>query len=227
MERADILVAVQERLIADLARAAAKVEKERRSELRNAWVLDRLQSLILSLKPRKLDGSPLGRKEFELNLAKELSGRLELLAEHVPELPPSEPRRIIAAAGRLYAALQARAQGELDQLQTRAAGYPDAARLVEAEFDRCRAFPSRGEHEAWTRTVSQELGAILDIVSTVGKLLRAKSGLAWTLKLAAASRLLGLKLALDALDSDLALAKESVLRAFSDYEHRLIRKRYP
>lgn len=226
MERADILLAVQERLIADFARAAAKAGKERGAQLRNAWILTRLETLIATMKPLRQSGAPAGREDFERRLAAGLEGGLRTLAEHLPELSPGEALRFIAAAGRIYAALQARAERELDRLQERAAGYPDPARLVEAEFERCRAFPSKAEHEAWTKSVSQELGALLDIIAVLGNLLRAKSGLAWMIKLAAAKRHLGLELELDGLDSDLALVKKSLLGAFEDYEKRLMRKRY-
>lgn len=230
MTRAEILACVQERLIRDLTAAVARARERFAPRMRNAWVFERLDRLVRSLQPARVEGIAFGREEFERELSRALESQLPLLRKHFPEVREKDLRRLVKTAGRMFAALSERAEAELRALEGRAKGHKSARQLVEKEFARVRPFKSRKEHEKWAKAVHEDLGELLAYFAGLGGELSRKTGFVWTLKLAAARAYLAAKLGavleLDSLERDLELAKQAVLDAAAEFERALMDARY-
>lgn len=230
MEKADILYGIQRKLIDDLGSIIVEVKGQYKNKLNNAWVFDNLDGLIKKLEPKRVKGVEYTRSDIENNLRSLVNEKIGGIQKHVPEVKTEDALSLVGVAGELYELIYSRAEKELSVLESNASKYSSAEELVNAEFNKAKAFKSKENHQTWLNNVSENLGNVFNYIEGLGITLSKKSGFGWRIKLTAAKiylkGVLGIGLDLPKLAEDVSVAKEAILKTYQNYEKKLIDSRY-
>lgn len=235
MKKTDILCGIQGKLIESLDLAINDVKTEYKNRPNNLWVLDYSDMLVKKLHSIKNDDGNYSRYDFE-SLLNDTLNRYVRILEHVPEVDIGELHNLINVAGDLYELVRVREEAELSGLESKISKYDSSERLIKSEYDKCKAFKSKEEHQEWLTNFSSKLRIILDYIENLGEAFANKEcptwkdKIAWKAKLAIAKKFLkaklGIHIDLPNLAEDVSVLKKSFLNEYKESENKLIESRY-
>lgn len=213
-----------------MSQVVGSVKQQYAHSLNNSWVFGYLDGLVNKLQPAKAEGVGHTRERLEAGLRMKVDEKLGIVQTHVPEIKTEDVYELVITVGNLYELVCSRAEAELSCLEPKSTQYSDAEQLVNAEFDKSRAFASEDEHRKWLADVLGNLEAIFDYSESIGNILSNKSGFGWLLKISAAKvylqHKLGINLEVSELAEDVSIAKQAVIGSYQKYEEELMRRRY-
>ena len=228
MNRLEIMAAVQQKLVGDVAEVVEDVEEEYGNKLTNSWVFDYIEDSLENFSPVDVEAvENMSRKEVESQLKEKIDEALPDIKKHMPEIDIKDIYCLIPGFGRMYDLISRRTDLELKGLEKLTHHYSHAEALVNNEYAFTKAFDSEEEHRKWVQDFSKELDNVLEHARYLGEISAEDRGAIRRKHLQNKIRLkFGIKLRIKDLPEDIDLARKAILDSYGAYEEGLIQTRY-